>query len=351
MTSLQRNSSWLSFLPDVQCRFAASKHRPGCAFTLPFACCVIATCLPLNGLAQAYPNHPIRLIVPFPPGGGTDIQSRIVGQKLAEALGQQVVIDNRPGAGGSIGAELAAKAAGDGYTLWSGQTSNLAINPTLLAKIAYDPVRDFTPISLYTTSQLVLVVNAGSPVKSVKDLIAVAKASPGRFTFGSPGTGTVGHLGGEILKQAAGIDLIHVPYKGASPALTDLIGGQIHLYLSSLPPAVAQIKAGKIRAIGVSSATRSPVLPDLPTIAESGVPGYDVTNWWGMLGPAKMPAEIVARLNREVVRILGLPDVKEKLAADGGDVAPISSERFAAFIRSELAKWSKVIKNAGIKPD
>jgi tripartite-type tricarboxylate transporter receptor subunit TctC len=314
----------------------------------------IAVALVLAGplaQGQGYPNRPIRLIVPFPPGGGTDIQSRIVGQKLGEALGQQVVIDNRPGAGGSIGAELASKAAGDGYTLWSGQTSNLAINPSMLTKIGYDPIRDFTPISLYTTSQLVLVVHAGAAWKSAKELIAAAKASPGKFTFGSPGAGTVGHLAGEILKQSAGIDLIHVPYKGASPALTDLMGGQIHLYLSSLPPAAVQMKAGKIRAIGVTSATRSPVLPDVPTLAESGVTGYDVTNWWGLLGPAKMPPEIVARLNREVVRILGLPDVKEKLAADGGDVAPISPEKFAAFIRTEHAKWSKVVKAAGVKSD
>jgi len=305
----------------------------------------------LDALAQGYPNRPIRLIVPFPPGGGTDIQSRVVAIRLSEALGQQVVVDNRPGAGGSIGAELAARAAPDGYTIWTGQTSNLAINPTLLPKIAYDPVRDFAPVTLLTTGQLVLLASAASPLASVKETIAAAKKSPGRVMFGSPGTGTVGHLAGEIFRQAAGVDLVHVPYKGAAPALTDLIGGQINLYFSSLPPAVAQVKAGKVRALGVTGAMRAAVLPEVPTIAEAALKGFDVTNWYGLLAPAKVAPDILARLNRETVRILGLADVKEKLTSDGGDVAPMTSTEFGTFIRTEVEKWSKVVRASGAKPE
>jgi len=303
------------------------------------------------GGAGAYPARPIRLIIPFPPGGSTDIYARILAPELAKALGQQVVIDNRPGAGGSLGAELASKAPPDGYTIWIGQANNLAIGPAMRAKNAYDPVRDFTPIALIMKSPQVMVVNAGSPISSIKDLIAAAKSNPGKLTYGTAGIGSTGHLNGELFNQAAGVNIVHIPYKGASPAMLDLLGGRISYMATSTASATQFLKEGKIKAIATSGLRRTPTLPNVPTVAESGLPGYEVASFHGFLGPAKLPREIVSRLNREIVAILRVPEIQKPMLAEGGELAPSTPEEFAAFLRSEVSKWAKVIKQAGITAD
>jgi tripartite-type tricarboxylate transporter receptor subunit TctC len=298
--------------------------------------------------AVAYPVRPLRLIIPFPPGGSTDIYARILAPEMAKALGQQVVIDNRPGAGGALGAELAAKAPPDGYTIWIGQANNLAIGPAMRAKNAYDPVRDFTPIALIMKSPQVMVVNAGSPISSIKDLIAAAKSNPGKLTYGTAGIGSTGHLNGELFNQAAGVNTVHVPYKGASPAMLDLLGGRISYMATSTASATQFLKEGKIKAIATSGLKRTPTLPGVPTVAESGLPGYEVASFHGFLGPAKLPQGIVARLNQEIVSILRMPEVQKPMLAEGGELAPSTPEEFAVFLRSEVLKWAKVIKRAGI---
>jgi tripartite-type tricarboxylate transporter receptor subunit TctC len=317
------------------------------------AALVLAAFTPDAALAQAsaYPAKPIRFVVPFPPGGGTDILSRALAQKLSESFGQQVIIDNRPGAGGNIGADIAAKAAPDGYTLVMGQTSNLAINPTLFAKMPYDAVKDFAPITLVTEAPLVVVVPQASSIRSIRDLIAQAREKPGTINFASPGNGTVGHLVGEMFKRQAGIDMVHVPYKGAAAALTDLLGGQVSVYFASGPVAAGQLKGGRIRAIGVTSLKRSPTMPEVPTVAESGLPGFDAASWYGVLAPAGTPKEIVARLHAEMVRAMQSPDLKERMTAEGGEPIGSTPAEFAAFIRSETVKWARVIKEAGAKVD
>ncbi|MGE5525384.1 MAG: tripartite tricarboxylate transporter substrate binding protein [Rhodospirillaceae bacterium] len=307
----------------------------------------MAGAVAMPAAAQDYPTRPLRLIVPFPPGGSTDIYARIIGPKLGEALGQQVVVDNRPGAGGSLGAELAARAPADGYTIWLGQTNNLAIGPALRAKTPYDPLKDFSPITLLMKAPQVMVVNAGSPITSIKELIAAAKKAPGKLTYGSAGVGSSGHINGELFNQTAGIDIVHVPYKGASPAMVDLRGGRITYMATSLASAAQFVKEGKIKAIATSGAKRARMLPDVPTVAET-LPGYEVTSWHGMLAPAKVPRAIITRLNREIVAILGTPDVQKMLLAEGGDISPSTPEEFAAFLRAEVPKWAKVIKQAGI---
>lgn len=312
-----------------------------------FAACVV----PAPAEAQAYPIRPLRLIVPFPPGGSTDIYARVIAPKLGEALGQQIVVDNRAGAGGAIGAELAAAAAPDGYTIWLGQTNNLAIGPALRPKSAYDPVRDFSPITLLMQAPQVLVVSAESPISSVKDLIAAAKKNPGGLIYGSAGIGSSGHINGVLFNQIAGVNLIHVPYKGAAPAMIDLRAGRITLLATSLASAAALMKDGKIRPLATTGAKRVRMLPDTPTVAESGLPGYEMSSWHGMLAPAKVPAEIIARLNHEIVRVLKLPDVQEKLLSEGGDITPTTPQEFAAFLKSEVAKWSKILRQAGVTLD
>ena len=312
-----------------------------------FAACVA----PALAQTQAYPIRPLRLIVPFPPGGSTDIYARVIAPKLSEALGQQIVVDNRAGAGGAIGAELAAAAAPDGYTIWLGQTNNLAIGPALRPKSAYDPVRDFSPITLLMQAPQVLVVSAESPISSVKDLIAAAKKNPGGLTYGSAGIGSSGHINGVLFNQIAGVNLIHVPYKGAAPAMIDLRAGRITLLATSLASAAALMKDGKIRPLATTGAKRVRMLPDTPTVAESGLPGYEMSSWHGMLAPAKVPAEIITRLNHEIVRVLKLPDVQEKLLSEGGDITPTTPQEFAAFLKSEVAKWSKILRQAGVTLD
>jgi tripartite-type tricarboxylate transporter receptor subunit TctC len=295
-----------------------------------------------------YPSKPIRFIVPFPPGGGTDIVSRLVANKLTETLGWKIVIDNRAGAGGSVGMEAAALSAPDGYTLVMGQTSNLAINPSLYVKLPYVPLKDFAPVSLVSMIPVVVMISAKAPYKSVADLVGAAKAKPGEITFSTTGNGTVGHLTGELLQRRAGIKLIHVPYKGASQAFPDLLGGRINFFLASLETAIPQVKAGAIRALAVTSAQRAPVFPDVPTIAESGYPGFEANTWTGVLVAARTPAPIIARLNAEITRILDLPDMRERLNTGG---APVQTgpKAFAALLKADSEKWAKIVKEAGIK--
>jgi tripartite-type tricarboxylate transporter receptor subunit TctC len=298
--------------------------------------------------AQSYPARPIRWIVPFPPGGSTDIYSRVLGPRLAEALSQQVVIDNRPGAGGALGAELAAKAPSDGYTIWMGQTNNLAIGPALRTKNAYDPIRDYAPITLLMKAPQVYVVVAGSPIASVKDVIAAAKKNPGGLTYGSAGVGSAGHISGALFNMSAGVDITHVPYKGASPALIDLRAGRITLLNTSLASAAQMTREGKIKPIATTGLTRARMMPDVPTVAESGIPGFETTSWHGMLAPAKVSPAIVNRLNAEFAKILAQPAVLEKLLSEGGEITPSTPQQFAAFLQAEVTKWAKVIKQAGI---
>ena len=301
--------------------------------------------------ADAYPSKPVRWIVPFPPGGGTDLISRTLAAKLTEAWGVQVIADNRPGSGGTLGLGIAAKAPPDGYNIVLGQASNIAVAPGLYAKLPYDPVKDLQPITLVITAPNVIVSHPSFPAKNARELIAYAKAKPGAVTFGSPGNGTIGHLSLEMLKSMAKIDMLHIPYKGATLAITELIGGQITIYASSMPPALPLINGGKLRALGVTSAKRLAPLPSVPTVAESGVAGYEAVNWYGVLMPAGTPKDIVAKLHADIVRVLKQPDIKERFAGEGGDIVANTPEEFGAFIRKEIPKWSKVVKDAGVKVD
>jgi len=301
--------------------------------------------------AQAYPAKPIRMIVPFPPGGGTDIAARTIANKLSEDVKWTFVVENKPGAGGNLGVEQAIKSPADGYTLVIGQTSNLAINPTLYAKLPYDPLKDLNPVTLIVSAPVVFVVAASSRYRSLGDLLAAAKTDPGGVTFASPGNGTVSHLAGELLQRAAGVKLTHVPYKGASQALTDTLGGQVQSFMSSVPSALAQIKGGRLRAIAVTAAKRAPELPEVPTIAESGYQGFEATTWYGLLAPAGTPTAIIARLNAEVNRALKTPEVRERLASEGGEALGGSPEQFASFLRAEHAKWGRVVRESGARAE
>jgi tripartite-type tricarboxylate transporter receptor subunit TctC len=301
--------------------------------------------------AQTYPTKPIRLVVPFPPGGATDILARDVAQKLTEAWGQSVIVDNRPGAGGNIGSELVAKSSPDGYTLEMGTVGTHAINASLYAKMPYDHVKDFTPVILVAGVPNVLVVNPALPANSVAELIAYAKANPGKLNFASSGNGTSIHLSGELFKVMAGVQITHIPYKGSAPALQDLLGGQVQMMFDNLPPSLPQIKAGKLRALAVTSLTRAPALPDVPTLSESGLPGFEASSWFGILAPAGTPAPIVAKLNAEIAKWLATPEAKEKLAKQGANAAGGTPDDFAKHIAAETAKWAKVVKDSGAKID
>jgi tripartite-type tricarboxylate transporter receptor subunit TctC len=301
--------------------------------------------------AQVYPAKPIRMIVPFPPGGGTDIAARTITNKLSDSVKWTFVVENKPGAGGNLGVEQAVKSQADGYTLVIGQTSNLAINPTLYAKLPYDPLRDLSPVALIVSAPVVFVVAANSPYASLGDLLASAKKDPGGVTFASPGNGTVSHLAGELLQRAAGVKLTHVPYKGAAQALTDTLGGQVQSFMSSVPSALSQIKGGRLRAIAVTSAKRARELPEVPTIAESGYKGFEASTWYGLLAPAGTPAAIIERLNVEVNRALKTAEVRDRLASEGGEALGGSPEQFASFLKAEHAKWGRVVKESGARAE
>ena len=300
--------------------------------------------------AQAYPSKPLRIIIPFPPGGATDIGGRYIAQKLGEAFGQQAVPDNRPGANGTIGLELAAKAPPDGYTLVIGQTGNLAISPGL-TKVNYDPARDFAPISLVIASPHALAVHPSLPARSLKEVISLARSRPGQLNYASTGSGSAGHLGMELLKKTTRMDIVHVPYKGAAPGLADLAAGHVVLMFTSALSTAQIQRAGRVRVLAVGSLQRSPSLPDVPTIAESGFPGFEVISWWGVLGQAAMPKDIVARLNGEIVKMMASPDARDRIGALGADIMTSTPERFAAYIKSEQAKWGQVIKDSGARVD
>ena len=306
--------------------------------------------MPFVAPAQDYPRKPIRMIIPYPPGGPTDILGRIVAQNLTEKLGQQVVVENKPGASGMIGADLVAKAPPDGYTLLANASIHV-INPSLYKNPTYDAIKDFTPVSLIADVPLVLVVAPGVPVKSVKDLIALGKSSSGKLNFASSGNAAAPHLAGEAFKIATGVDMQHVPYKGSGPALTDLMGGQVQLMFDSLPSSISHVKSGKLRAIAVTTAKRASALPNVPTIAESGVPGFDISTWYGIWAPAGTPKEIVNRLSGEIAKIVKIPDVRERLAGLGAEPVGNSPDEFAAYCRSELAKWAKIVKASGATVD
>ena len=316
-----------------------------------WALAALMACVASGALAQAYPNHSIRLVVPFPAGGTTDILARDVAKKLTDALGQSVVVDNRPGAGGNIGADLVAKSPPDGYTLLMGTVGTHAINPSLYAKMPYDHIKDFVPVVLVAGVPNVLVVNPAVPVNTVADLIKLAKSKPGAINFASSGSGTSIHLSGELFKTMTGVDMTHVPYKGSSPALSDLMGGQVQIMFDNLPSSLALIKSGKLRAVAVTSLKRAPALPDVPTVSESGVPGFEASSWFGILAPAGTPAPIVAKLNAEVNKWLQSPEGKEQLLAQGAEVAGGSPDQFVAHIRAETDKWAKVVKASGAKVD
>ena len=301
------------------------------------------------GAAQDYPTRPIRLIVPFAAGGPMDIMSRAIGEKLTASLGQQVVVDNRGGAGGGIGTEIAARSTPDGHTLLTGHIGTHAINVSLYAKLGYDPIRDFAPITLIATLPLGLFVNASVPAKSARELVALARAKPGAINFGSAGSGGPTHMAGEMLKSMAGIDIVHVPYKGNAASLTDLVAGRVQMMFSNLLTAMPHAKAGRLRALAVSTAKRSPQAPELPTVAESGVPGYDITPWYGIFAPAGTPKAIVMKLNREVVQIVNATETKERFRTQGIDLVTSSPEEFAALIRSEIPKWREVVKKSGAR--
>jgi tripartite-type tricarboxylate transporter receptor subunit TctC len=311
-----------------------------------------ASAVVLPAFSQSkYPSKPITLLVPFAAGGTTDILGRLVGRHLATRLGGTVVIDNKPGAGGSLGAALVAKAPGDGHTLLMGTIGTHAINQYLYKKLAYDPFKDFAPVSLVALVPNVLVVHPSQPYKTVREMIAYAKANPGKVNYASAGNGTSIHLSGAMFEQMAQVDMVHVPYKGSAPAIADLLGGQTNCMFDNLPSAMPHIKSGALRAIAVTSGKRFPALPQVPTIAESGLPGYDATSWFGLWAPASTPAELVSRLNAEVNQILSLPDVKQSMLEQGAEAAPDTPQQFAAFIQAEAAKWSQVVKTANVQLD
>ena len=301
--------------------------------------------------AQAYPAKPIRVLVPFPPGGGTDIVAREVTQRVAANAGWTFVVENKPGAGGNLGVDQAAKSPPDGYTIVLGQTSNLAINPTLYSKLPYDPVKDLAPIGLVASAPLVIVVPAQSAFKSLADLVAAAKAKPGEVNFASPGNGTVAHLTGEKFQKTAGVRFQHVPYKGANQALTDVISGQVQLYVSSVPSVLSQIRNGKLRALAVTSEKRVDDLPQTPTVGEAGYQGFDAVTWFGFLAPAGTPKEAVARLNAEFNKALQQPELRKRLGDEGADPLGGTPEQFAQVIRDDIVRWGKIVKESGVRVD
>ena len=314
---------------------------------------IIAISAGMTGAAwsQGYPGKPIRIIVPYPPGGGNDIVVRTIGQKLAEIFAQSVIVENKPGAGTLIGAEAAAKSPADGYTVFLGTIATLAINPSLYRQLPYDAIKDFVPVTQIVSYPLVLVTHPGLPVKSVSELIAYAKERPGTLHYASFGNGSSPHLGTELLKTMTGINIIHVPYKGGPPAIADLLGGQVAMMFVDLPPTIQHIRSGRLRALAMSTVQRTPLMPDLPTMMEAGVPGFGFSSWAGLVVPAGTATEIVNRLHGEVVRVLGYPDVAKQLSGLGADPVGSTPQQFGDLIKSETVMWAKVVKDSGAKVD
>jgi tripartite-type tricarboxylate transporter receptor subunit TctC len=318
--------------------------------------CLFSALLPVllfcsvSATAQGYPARPIRLIVPFPPGGGTDTMARVVAPKLSEFLGQQVVAENRGGAGANIGAELAAKSAPDGYTLMLATITN-AIGASLYSKLNYDLVRDFATITQLATTPHILVVHPSVPVKTVKEFVMLAKAKPGELAYSSSGSGSAAHLAGELFNSLTGVKTTHVPYKGGGPSMIALVGGEVSLAFATMPSAIGYVRSGRLRGIAVTTERRSPSTPELPTIAETGVAGYEAGSWYGLSAPAGTSKEIIVRLHAETIKVLGFPDVKERLFNAGFEIVTSTPEQFAAFTRNEIQKWGKIVKAAGLKVD
>jgi len=307
--------------------------------------------LPSLCAAQAWPAKPIKWVVPFAPGGTTDILARTISEKLTVALGVPVIVENKPGAGGGVGADLVAKSAPDGYTILGGTISTHAINASLYSNLPYDPVKDFVPITLIARVPNMLVVNPEVPAKDVKELIALLKANPGKYTFASSGNGTSQHLSGELFKSMAGVEMQHIPYKGSPPALQDVVAGHVTMTFDNITTAWPLAKAGKLRALAVTTAKRSSIAPDVPTLAEAGLPGFEIGSWQGVFAPAGTPAPIVRRLNAEIVKILRLPEINDRLAGLGAEIVADSPEEFAALVKAEVVKWSEVVKKSGAKVD
>ena len=318
------------------------------AAVLAVACSLLA---PLSFAQGAWPQKPIRLIVPSPPGDGSDLMARAIGDKLTQALGQPIVVDNRQGAGGRVGTEAAAKAAPDGYTLTMGNAGSHGINAALYKDLPYDIERDFVAITQVMRAPNVLVINPSLPAKSVAEFIALLKANPGKHSYGSGGNGSSAHFTAELFKSMAGVDIAHIPYKGATPALTDVIGGQVAMFMGNLPPAMGHIKAGRVRALAVTTAQRSSLVPDLPTVAEGGLPGFETVAWFGLFAPAGTPPDVVARIRDEVAKIVQQPDIRERIVTLGGEPGGNTPAEFAAIVRSDIAKWKGVAKAANIVAD
>jgi tripartite-type tricarboxylate transporter receptor subunit TctC len=309
----------------------------------------LAVAAAVPALAQNYPARPVRFIVPFAPGGNTDVQGRLIAMKLSERWGQQVVVDNRAGAGGTLGVEMLAKAPADGYTMALASFGNILVGPSLFPKLAYDPLKDLAPLVLVSQPPGLLVVNPALPVKTVADFISYGKANPGKLNYGSAGNGTWNHLFAEHFKALTGVQMTHIPYKGANLAVTDVMSGQIQVSFAPFPAAVPQIKAGRLRVLGVTSAQRSPVLPEVPTVAESGLPGYSAATWFAMLAPAKTPQPLIQKINTDANAVLALPEVKAAFAADGTEPAGGTPEQLRESMRSGIAQWGKLVRELGIK--
>ena len=301
--------------------------------------------------AAGYPTRAIRFIIPFTSGGSADIIARTMAQKMSEGLGQQVVVDNRGGSGGLIGSEIAAKSPADGYTIMMGLTANIAINPALYQKLPYDPVRDFAPVTLVATAPYALVVPPSLPAKTVKDLIALARSKPGELAYASFGNGSAGHLSGELFASMANVKLLHVPYKNIGQGLADLMAGQVQLLFLGIVSAQPHVRAGKLRAVAISGLKRSPMMPGVPTVSESGVKGYEVTGWYGVFVPSGTAPEIIPRLHQEIVRVLALPDLRERLSSEGAELGGNTPDEFGRYVKSEIAKWAKVVKLAAARAD
>jgi tripartite-type tricarboxylate transporter receptor subunit TctC len=315
------------------------------------ACAALTAAAAAAVFAQAgYPSKPVRMVVPSSAGGGTDIVARIIAPELSKRLGQQVIIDNRPGAGTMIGIEVAAKSPPDGYTLLMG-LSTLAINSALYKKVPYDPQRDFAPITQAVSSASIIVVHPSVPVKTLKELIAFARARPGQINYASAGTGTYPHMTMELFLSMAKLKMVHIPYKGTGPAMIDMVAGQVATMAATILTGMPQIRAGRLRPLGITSAARSPIVPDLPTVAEAGLPGYESVQWYGMLAPARTPRDIITRLHGEATRVLQQPEIKARFAGDGADPVGNTPEEFTRYIQSELTKWAKVARDAGIQPE